>query len=85
MVTTRPSRRSSKATRTWSSGWKQRSIVLAPSRGTSAPDGGRVSEDYMNERVQNVLSAECLEKLELDFSLTDQEEDFKGDEPRRRN
>jgi len=48
-------------------------------------EGERVSEDHINERVQNVLSAECLEKLELDFSLTDQEEDFKGDEPRGRN
>ncbi len=48
-------------------------------------EGEKVSEDFMEERVQNVLSAECLEKLELDFSLTDQEEDFKGDEPRGRN
>lgn len=47
-------------------------------------EGEKVSEDFMDERVQDVLSVEYLEEFERDVSLTDQKDGFKGDEPRRR-
>lgn len=47
-------------------------------------EGEKVSEDFMDERVQDVLSVEYLEEFERDVSLIDQKDGFKGDEPRRR-
>ena len=47
-------------------------------------EGEKVSEDFINERQQDVLSVEYLEEFERDVSLTDQKEGFKGDESRRR-